>query len=462
MYQTSEKQTVRIAEFSAHWEGRTVGGVYSLDQLVGAGENSAVFLTSHDGRPAALKLLHVELQKADAQIAQWRATSKLSHPNLIRIYNTGRCELDGLPLLYIVMEYADEALSQVLPQRALTPAEARDMLQPTLNALEYIHRQGFVHGHVKPANIMAINDNLKISSDGIFRGPNGGTTPGPYDPPERANGVVSAAGDVWSLGMTLAEVLTQRLPASGTGMKPPADLPEPFRTIVRHCLERNAKDRSTIREISKYLANPEGVAAPPPRGKRRIAPVGVVLLVALVVIIVVGVILRRPDTGVPVAAPATSSSPAPTKVQPPAVVPPSQPQPEPQKPEKAVKDQKPAPPPEPAAEPENPAAAGEPLTEDPGIPGQPMPTVTAQARRSIRGRVKVGVRVEVAPSGAVTDAKLDGPSSSKYFSDLVLKTVRQWKFEPMAINGSDAGQRWRVRFEFQKTGTKVQRQRLSP
>lgn len=458
MYQTSEKQTVRIAEFSAHWEGRTVGGVYSLDQLIGTGENSAVFLTSHDGRPAALKLLHVELQKADGQIAQWRATSKLSHPNLIRIYNTGRCELDGLPLLYIVMEYADEALSQVLPQRALTPAEARDMLEPTLNALEYIHRQGFVHGHLKPANIMAVNDNLKISSDGIFRGPNGGTTPGPYDPPERANGVVSAAGDVWSLGMTLAEVLTQRLPASGTGMKPPADLPEPFRKIVRHCLERNAKDRWSIREISKHLAHPEGVAAPPsPRGKRRVAPVGVLILVALVVIVVVGVILRRSDTGVPVAAP--------TKVEP-RVVPPSQQQQEPPKPDKAAKaakEEKPTSPPEPAAaEPETPAAAAEPLTEDPGIPGQPMPTVTAQARRSIRGRVKVGVRIEVAPSGAVTDAKLDGPSSSKYFSDLVLRTVRQWKFEPVAINGSDAGQRWRVRFEFQKTGTKVQRQRLSP
>jgi TonB family protein len=443
---------VRIAEFSAHWEGLTIGGTYPLSQFLGSGENSAVFRTSHDGRDAALKLVHVEPQKLDAQLAQWRATSKLSHPNLIRIYNTGRCELDGLPLLYIVMEYAEENLAQVVPQRALTAAEARDMLEPTLNVLDYIHRQGFVHGHLKPANIMAVDDNLKLSSDGIFRGPNGGSTPGPYDAPERASGAISAAGDVWSLGMTLAEVLTQRLPPSGTGMKPPVDLPEPFRTIVRHSLERNVKDRWTIRDISKYLAHPEGVAAASPRGKRRIAPAGVMILVALVVVVVAGIIFRHSDTTPPAAAPPSSAAPtsaAPVRAEP-VVTPLRQ---EAAKPAKAAK--------QPEPEPDKSATASEPVSDDPGIPGQPMPQVTAQARRSIRGKVRVSVRVDVAPSGAVTDAKIES-TGSKYFSEQALKTVRQWKFDPVAINGSEAGQRWRVRFEFLKNGTKVERQKLSP
>jgi TonB family protein len=458
MYQTSERPTVRIAEFSAHWEGLTIGGTYPLSQFLGSGENSAVFLTSHEGRQAALKLVHVEPQKLDAQLAQWRAASKLSHPNLIRIYNTGRCELDGLPLLYIVMEYAEENLAQVVPQRALTAAEARDMMEPTLHALDYIHRQGFVHGHLKPANIMAVDDNLKLSSDGIFRGPNGGSTPGPYDAPERASGTISAAGDVWSLGMTLAEVLTQRLPPTGTGMKPPADLPEPFRTIVRHALERNAKDRWTIRDISKHLAHPEGVAAASPGGKRRVAPVGVMIVVALVVVVVAGVIFRHPDAPPPVVTPsvAAPTSAAPAKVEPAATPPPSQPPQEAPKPAETAKEKEPQP------EPDKSAAAAEPVvSEDSGSPGQPMPEVTAQARRSIRGKVKVSVRVEVAPSGAVTDAKVES-AGSKYFSEQALKTVRQWKFDPAVVNGSEAGQRWRVRFEFLKTGTKVQRQKLSP
>jgi len=57
MYQTSEKPTVRIAEFSAQWEGRTIEGGFPLRQFLGGGESSAVFLTTHEGRSAALKLM---------------------------------------------------------------------------------------------------------------------------------------------------------------------------------------------------------------------------------------------------------------------------------------------------------------------------------------------------------------------------------------------------------------------
>ena len=56
-----------------------------------------------------------------------------------------------------------------VPHRPLTPAEAHDVLEPILDALAYVHGQGFVHGHMKPANFMHVEDQLKISSDGLCR-----------------------------------------------------------------------------------------------------------------------------------------------------------------------------------------------------------------------------------------------------------------------------------------------------
>jgi TonB family protein len=410
----------------------------------------------------ALKLVYVEPGRADAQLAQWRAAAKsqLEHPNLIRIFAMGHCELDALPLLYLAMEYADEDLSQVVSHRSLSPEETREMLAPALSALEYLHKQGFVHAHLKPANIMAVNDCLKLSSDGLLRaGAKDEIAPGAYDPPERLSGVVSPAGDVWSLGMTLIEVLTGRRPSDA---RPPGDLPEPFATIVRHALERDARERWTVSHIAKYLADPGGptAASAEPVRRKRIAPMGVWILLGVIVVVVAGVLIRQTDTGAPPAA--TPTSVAKTADAPPT----QQTQPEPAKPEK--KREEPKPKAEPVAEVPKPEAQEKPVREaapavdDAGTPGQPIPEVTGQARGTIRGRVRVSIRVDVNPAGAVTDAKIEGPGGGRYFSDLALKTVRQWKFEPVKVNGSETGQRWRVRFEFLKTGTKVQRQRLSP
>jgi TonB family protein len=454
MYQTSEKPTVRIAEFSAQWEGRTIDGAYPLRQFLGSGENSAVFLTTHDGRNAAIKLLPADPVGADAQLLRWREAAKLSHLNLLRILSTGRTELDGHPLLYIVMERAEEDLSQVLPDRSLTAVEAREMLEPTLTVLEYIHRQGFVHDHLKPSNIMAVEDRLKISSDGLLRaGTKDPRASTPYDPPERAAEAVAPSGDVWSLGVTLVEILTQRLPSNGTV---PADLPEPFSGIARACLQRNSASRSTIPQISSLLTQRE---LPPPPRKRRYTPVGVIVLLVLVVIIIAGVMIMHSDTSTPVAAKPAETVKAPEPQAPP----PAAPKQEPVQTAKAIKPPEPEKKSEPAPEPKQPAATPEPVSSAPvsGILEQPLPEITDKASSTIHGKVRFNVRVDVGPSGAVTDAKLDS-SASKYFGERALAAVRQWKFEPVTVNGSQVGQRWRVRFEFLKTGVKVQPQRLSP
>ncbi len=101
------------------------------------------------------------------------------------------------------MEYAEEDLADILPQRALTPEETRDMLGPVLDALEYLHGKGFVHGDLKPANILATGDHLKLSSDAISRvgeSQGGSRRVDAYDPPEAISGMLTPAADVWSLG----------------------------------------------------------------------------------------------------------------------------------------------------------------------------------------------------------------------------------------------------------------------
>ena len=70
-------------------------------------------------------------------------------------------------LLYIVMEYAEENLAEILPLRPLAAAEASEMLRPTAGTLAYLHQSGLAHGRIRPSNIMAVDNQLKISADGL-------------------------------------------------------------------------------------------------------------------------------------------------------------------------------------------------------------------------------------------------------------------------------------------------------
>ena len=104
----------------------------------------AVFLTDYappDVRKAAIKLIPADSAEAKGLLGRWRHAANLTHPNLLQIFDMGRGELDGAPVLYVVMEYAEENLSSVIaPNRQLAAEEARDILGPVVDAL------GFVHG----------------------------------------------------------------------------------------------------------------------------------------------------------------------------------------------------------------------------------------------------------------------------------------------------------------------------
>src|SRR5271169_2465276 len=130
-----------MSEAWKQWEGQTVNGKFRLRQYLGGSDHSAVFLTElgeQEPQRAAIKLIPAHPENAELQLSRWDLAAKLSHPHLMRLFQMGRCQLAKVGLLYVVMEYAEENLSQILPQRPLTPAESREMLAAVLEGLAYV------------------------------------------------------------------------------------------------------------------------------------------------------------------------------------------------------------------------------------------------------------------------------------------------------------------------------------
>ena len=98
------------------WEGRIIDGKFPLLRYLGATEHSAVFLTERpEGEPrrTAIKLLPADDITAEALLARWKASAPLSHPDLLRLFEMGRGSLGEVAFAYVLMEYAEEDLSQV-------------------------------------------------------------------------------------------------------------------------------------------------------------------------------------------------------------------------------------------------------------------------------------------------------------------------------------------------------------
>jgi TonB family protein len=432
------------------WEGR-VDGKFPLRQWLGGSDHSGVFLTERPGHPTqrvAIKLIAADAE-ADQRLAHWRATAQLSHPHLMRIFDAGRCRLDGTSLLYLVMEYAEEDLSQILPQRALSAAEVTDMVPPLLDALSYLHEKGFVHGRVKPSNVHAAEDQLKLSPDEIV--PFAEPTPSPgrrdvYDAPERAAGIVSPASDVWSVGVMLVAALTQNLTfedeISRSDPNPPPSVPSPFREIARECLHLDPKRRCSLADIQARLQPParsvpaESKTPTAPRRPIKRGPVAVALLVAAMLLGSIFFISRGKSGPAPVAA--TSGQPAPTPAEN-----------APSTPVAKASPSKLSPAPKKSA-----ASGGE-------VVHQVLPEVSQRSRNTISGTIKVGVRVEVDESGKVTAAKLTNPGPSKYFAALALKSAREWQFAPPELNGKPTPSSWALQFRFKRTAIQASPERVN-
>jgi eukaryotic-like serine/threonine-protein kinase len=252
-----------MSEIWKRWEGQIIGQKYQLRQYVGSTDHSAVFSAEYrdpEPRKAAVKFLSADIPQAEKVLADWKNAQELNHPNLLQIYSVGRCKIEDMELLYAAMEYAEENLAEILPHRALTTDEAREIVGTVSTVLLYLHSNNLTHGHIKPSNILAIGDQIKLASDTV-QALNGqrdlGRERDAYDAPEIASSSYAPPADVWSLGVTLVEALTQQpafLPFNENAEPViPTNVREPFREIARHALRRNANSRWSSAEIADHL-----------------------------------------------------------------------------------------------------------------------------------------------------------------------------------------------------------------
>jgi serine/threonine protein kinase len=438
-----------MTEVWTKWEGQVINGVFPLRRFVRASDHSAVFLTEHAAQnlpTAALKLIPAVPKLAQAQLSRWSTATALAHPHLIRVLDSGRCQIGDLDFIFVVMEYAEQTLAQILPQRPLTADEVQQMLPPTLSALAFLHGKNLVHGQLKPSNFLVVDDQLKLASDTIR--PAGESTatisaPSAYDPPEISGGSSSAAGDIWSLGTTLAEALTQQpasLPDSGLeSALVAAAVPQALASIVRQCLNQNPANRPTAAELEAAI-NP---TAPPPQASAAEAVVPVPASPVSV-------------PQVAVAAPNTAAAPEESPIKRHWVL--------------AMAailvlalalwggsrllGSKPSLPP-PTAAAQNPETSSpSPPTPPPPVEGSPfviheeIPEISRHARDTIRGHIKIAVRVTVDSSGNVVSEVLETRGPSYYFSRLATEAAKKWKFVP----ADQDSRKWLLRFEFARDG----------
>jgi TonB family protein len=454
------------------WEGRVVNEEFPLLRYLGGSERSAVFLTKRADRElqeVAIKLILTNAENPELQLSWWELAAKLSHPHLLRLFQRGRCRLDGTELLYVVTEYAEESLAQILPYRPLTPAETDDMLQSVLDATAYIHGKGFVHGHIKPTNIMAVGNQVKISSDGLCGTGESSRVLGRssiYAAPETADGGgMSPASDVWSLGMTLVEALTQHPPA-GPGSEAselvlPETLPEPFFDIASHCLRRNPQRRWTVTEVAAKLqqalpAFPEKEMVPPPNGFTKWGYVGaVVAAVLLLAIVVPRLFHHHPESGTEPSS-AVGSSAGQSEAKPGAG---QAVQPNPGKDQASVRSNA-------SHAADKTRAAKNAVNHSSGAQGavlqQSSPDVSRSALRTIHGKLKVRVKVAVDSSGHVTEATFDSRGPSRYFAERALRAAKQWTFQPPQVDGRGVPSEWMLKFEFERTTVNVHPAQIFP
>ena len=253
-----------MSEIWRDWEGQVADHKYQLRQFLGSTDHSVVFLAEYrdpEPRKAAIKFLAGDTPNSEQQLSAWKIAAELKHPGLLPLYGCGRCKIADTDLLYVAMEYADENLGQVLPQRALTQEEAREVLNTVVEVLVFLHEKGLTQGHIKPSNVLAAGDRLKVSSDtiqgaGEVREMNRKRSP--YDAPEIPASAYTPAADVWSLGVMLVEALTQQPAILPFNEKAdpviPPSVAEPFFGIADYALRRQPGERSTSAQFAERLS----------------------------------------------------------------------------------------------------------------------------------------------------------------------------------------------------------------
>jgi serine/threonine-protein kinase len=263
-------------------------GPYRILEQIGQGGMAQVFKGFHPAlqREVAIKMLSSHLA-SDAEfitrfLREAQAVATLRHPNIVQIYDFG--SHNGLS--YMVMEYVaggtlQELLGRLTAANQYLPlADVHKIMADVSAALDYAHTRGLVHRDLKPANIMLTGGGHAVLTDfglariigGARQTATGATYGTPaYMSPEQAQGEGGNTGsDIYSLGVILFEIFTNRLPfEADTPMAflmkqiqepPPAPsrinpaIPEPVNEIVLRALSKDPLARySTAGEFNQAL-----------------------------------------------------------------------------------------------------------------------------------------------------------------------------------------------------------------
>jgi eukaryotic-like serine/threonine-protein kinase len=223
-----------------------VDGRYRILHRIGSGGMADVYCAedTHLGREVALKVLHRRFAQDQEFVERFRREAKsaagLSHPNVVGVFDRG--EYDGT--YYIAMEHlSGRTLKDIVETEApLAQERAIDLAEQVLHAAGFAHRHGVIHRDFKPHNVI-VDDrgHAKVTDFGIARaGASEMTETGSimgtaqYLSPEQAQGhAVTAASDLYAIGVMLYEMLTGRLPFEGDSavslaLKHLSELPVPI------------------------------------------------------------------------------------------------------------------------------------------------------------------------------------------------------------------------------------------
>ena len=242
------------------------------------------------GRSVALKFLPPQWSHDEGAkqrfLREAQAASATNHRNICIIHDI---EHTGDGQLFIVMAYYEgQTLKEKLEGGALPFADALEIATEVADGLAKAHAQGVVHRDVKPGNLMVTDDGVKMLDFGLAKFADSlqltmpGSTIGTvaYMSPEQARGEeADARSDVWALGVVMYEMLTGRVPFSGTYPEatfhaiknepvPPLsrsdrDIPAALQTLVSRALEKDPERRyQTAREMARDLRLLQGRTVP--------------------------------------------------------------------------------------------------------------------------------------------------------------------------------------------------------
>lgn len=238
--------------------GTILGNRYEIIQLVGSGGMADVYKAKCHrlNRMVAIKVLKEEFGN-DADFVrrfhvEAQAAAGLMHPNIVNIYDVG----EEAGLHYIVMELAEGMTLQsyIHKKGRLTPEETVNISIQIAQGLEAAHNNNTVHRDIKPQNIIVTNEGrVKVTDFGIARASNANTitmaTIGSvhYFSPEQARGgYVDARSDIYSLGITMYEMVTGHVPFDGEN---------PVTVALKHLQDEVIPPRQIVPEIPQSLEN---------------------------------------------------------------------------------------------------------------------------------------------------------------------------------------------------------------